>query len=105
MADFAEWGEASTRHLWGEGFFMQAYNSNRVGATAAVVEEDLIAGALAAFMEHEKVWKGETKDLLAELTSAADEATKKHRYWPKAPRTLCPGASTVSPACFAKSAY
>jgi hypothetical protein len=89
MADFAEWGVACTRDIWNkEGYFVRAYGLNRVGATKAVVEEDLIAGALAAFMEDQEVWTGETKSLLAKLNAAADEATQKHKYWPKAPNVL-----------------
>jgi hypothetical protein len=88
MADFAEWGEACTRDTWGDGYFMRAYNSNRRGATAAVVDEDLIASALATFMQHRKDWTGETKELLAELNDAADEPTKNNKYWPKAPNAL-----------------
>jgi hypothetical protein len=88
MADFAEWGEASTRGIWGDGYFMRAYNSNRSRATAAVVEEDLIASALATFMHDREVWTGETKELLTELNDVADEATRNHKYWPKAPNAL-----------------
>jgi hypothetical protein len=88
MADFAEWGEACTQDLWEDGFFMRAYKLNLAQATAAVVEGDLIADALTVFMEDKKVWEGETKELLTELNSAADEATKKHKYWPKAANAL-----------------
>jgi hypothetical protein len=88
MADFAEWGEACSRYVWKNGFFLRAYGLNRVGATSAVVEEDLIAGALATFMGERAIWTGETKQLLTELNDAADEATKKHKYWPKAPNAL-----------------
>jgi len=35
-----------------------------------------------------QVERGETKELLTELTDAADEATRNHKCWPKAPNAL-----------------
>jgi hypothetical protein len=88
MADFAEWGVACTRGEWKPDYFIQAYTLNRAGATTAIVEEDLIAAALATFMEDREVWTGGTNVLLTKLNAAADEVTQKHKYWPKAPNTL-----------------
>jgi len=88
MADFAEWASACEGRLWNPGYFAKAYGLNRAGATASIVEEDLIANAIASFMESRQQWNGETKQLLRELNSEADEEIKAHKYWPKAPNAL-----------------
>ena len=88
MADFAEWASACEGAQWKPGFFARAYGLNRAGATASVVEEDLIANAIASFMEGRRQWKGQTKELLSELNYDADEEIKTNKYWPKAPNVL-----------------
>jgi hypothetical protein len=88
MADFAEWSSACEGALWDPGFFAKAYSSNRAGATASVVEEDLIADAIASFMADRQQWNGGTKQLLIELNSEADEEIKANKSWPKAPNAL-----------------
>ncbi len=89
MADFAEFATACEGAVWAEpGIFARAYSLNRAGATSSVIEEDLIANALAAFMSGREIWKGETKLLLKELNAAADDTVRESREWPKAPNAL-----------------
>jgi hypothetical protein len=88
MADFAEWASACEGALWEPGFFAKAYDLNRAGATASVVEEDLIANAIASFMANRQEWIGETERLLRKLNFEADEEIKANKYWPKAPNVL-----------------
>ena len=88
MADFAEWASACEGALWEPGYFAKAYSSNRAGATASVVEEDLVADAIATFMANRRQWNGGTKQLLTELNSGADEEIRANKHWPKAPQAL-----------------
>jgi hypothetical protein len=88
MADFAEFATACEGAVWEHPTFARAYALNRAGATNSVIEEDLIANALAAFMSRRETWKGETKQLLKELNTAADDAIKESKFWPKAPNAL-----------------
>jgi hypothetical protein len=91
MADFARWATAATRALkFPEDAFANAYTGNRTDAVQEALEADLVAVAITALLEkrEEAVWSGCSKDLLRDLETVIDEATKKQSEWPKSPRGL-----------------
>ncbi len=84
MADFALWVTAAAPALgWQPETFLAAYTKNRANAHELAIESSLVAATLIRFIEHDTQWEGRASDLLAALTSHADEATGKHRDWPK----------------------
>ncbi len=59
MADYAEWGEATSRGLgWGALTFMSTYNDNRLEATAMVLEGSPVATVLLALARKGFNWSG-----------------------------------------------
>ena len=90
MADFAKWGTACEGALWEQGTFARAYGANRAKATADVIEADLIANAVVAFIaaQDEERGRGETGPLLNALNIHAGEETRNDKHWPKAPNAL-----------------
>ena len=86
MADFARWGVAceSTR-----GSFLAAYESNRQGAVEAVLESDVAATAVRAFMAKRTApWEGTATDLLAALGADVGETITRAKEWPRTPWNL-----------------
>jgi len=84
MADFALWVTAAAPALgWKPDTFLTAYTKNRANAHELAIESSLVAATLIRFIEREGQWEGRASDLLAALTPHADEATSKHRDWPK----------------------
>lgn len=89
MADFAIWATASELAFWDEGAFMAAYQHNRDEAIDSVIEGDLVAAAVRAFMDgRAEAWEGTANDLLAELETAAEERTTRQKAWPNSARSL-----------------
>ena len=88
MADFAEWAVACERSLWKPGTFMDAYMANRQGAIVDLVEGNLLASTVSAFIEEEKEWTGTATDLLEELDEKVTETQRKSKAWPKAANAL-----------------
>jgi hypothetical protein len=66
MADFAVWVTAC-----GLDGFETAYARNRQGATDAMLEHDLLAQAVEAFMATWREWRGAASDLLQEIGHVA----------------------------------
>ena len=89
MADFALWATACLDALWPPGTFINAYELNRNEAIADVIDADLVAVALRAFMaEIGSEWQGTATELLRELAMSAGELQTKNRAWPGSPRAL-----------------
>ena len=88
MADFAEWAVACERSLWEPGTFMNAYMANRQGAIVDLVEGNLLASTVSAFIEEKKEWTGTATDLLEELDEKVTETQRKSKVWPKAANAL-----------------
>ena len=89
MADFALWATACLDALWSPGTFINAYQLNRNEAIADVIDADLVAVALRAFMaEIGSEWQGTATELLRELAMSAGELQTKNRAWPGSPRAL-----------------
>jgi len=88
MADFALWATACETALWPAGTFSSAYSGNRDEAVEGVIEADLIATAVHAFMATRTEWTGTASDLLGALTEAAGERIARSKTWPDSPRAL-----------------
>ena len=88
MADFAVWARACEGAFWKEGTFDKAYTGNRDEAIDSVLEADLVATALRAFIAERESWEGTSSELLSHLSEAAGEPANKAKDWPPNPRTL-----------------
>ena len=89
MADFALWASACESALpWPMGTFAAAYDANRRGAVAAVIDASPVASAVLSFMDERTSWQGIAKDLLPFLTKFAGEQVANSKDWPKTPRGL-----------------
>jgi hypothetical protein len=87
MADFALWGTACERQT---GAFMRAYEGNRAAAVEVILEADLVATAVRAFMRMRsgQEWVGTAAKLLSALTEVIDESHRRGRGWPSAANAL-----------------
>src|SRR5262249_12963423 len=87
MADFALWGTACERM---PGAFMRAYEENRKSAVETILEADLVATAVRAFMKTRggEEWVGTSSKLLPALAEMIDESHRRGRDWPSAPNAL-----------------
>jgi hypothetical protein len=84
MADFARWGAAAAEALgFGSKAFLDAYRSNVSGVTEEVLEADLVAAAVRAFVEEHSEWSGTVSELLTAIDSRQSEAVRKSPDWPK----------------------
>ncbi len=94
MADFAEWGEISSRCMgYDDGEFINAYYENIDDQNDEVIESSPVAEALLLFVgEMEKdCWEGTLTELLKELTDIIDQIKpelKRSNLWPKASNKL-----------------
>lgn len=97
MADFAIWATAAEPGLGLEdGAFMAAYAGNRDSIHELALEASAVAASVRTLANRE-AWKGTAAELLAELGSIADEATKKAKSWPTTPRGLANALRRVAP--------
>ena len=88
MADFAQWASACEGAAWQPGAFKNAYDHNRALANRSAIEDDVVATALAQFMEGWETWSGRTGELLTELTKLVGEEAAKSKHWPSIARAL-----------------
>ena len=94
MADFALWATACETAFWKSGTFWKAYSANIAGATETVIEADIVATMVLAFLSDEKnytsegIWEGTPTRLLELLTDKLGKAQQQTREWPKAPHVL-----------------
>ena len=77
MADFARWATACETAAWPAGTFEAAYCGNRKAAVDGVLESDLVAVALRAFVAKRTEWTGTATDLLALLILELGEPQNK----------------------------
>jgi len=84
--------------LWDAGKFSEAYRRNRQAATAALIEDDLVADAVRSFMRQResdsrlvegdsRQWRGKATDLHDALTHFIGEHAHS-KDWPATPRKL-----------------
>jgi hypothetical protein len=86
MADFELFGHACEAAYAEVGSFATALAANAVELNEALIEDDVVAKAIIAFMDTRKKWSGTTTALLNELTLHAlvDELqVSKQQDWPK----------------------
>jgi hypothetical protein len=87
MADFAAGGEAIGRALgWPPGTFLADYEANRREASAAQIEDSLIATALLHDPHRFHAWNGSPANLHSELTAVIGRRAAASARWPKSPR-------------------
>ncbi len=64
MADYAEWGEATSRGLgWGADTFITTYKDNRKEATQILLEDSPVATVVIALARKGLYWSGKPQDL------------------------------------------
>lgn len=100
MADFARLACAAAPVFgWKAEDMLDAIESNRRTAVAAVVEADAVGTALVALMHgRSAAWQGTATELLAALAAHVPEAAQKERGWPKDGTRLSARLRRVVPA-------
>ena len=91
MADFARWATACETAFWPAGTFAAAYEANRDDAVEGMIEADLVADTLRAFMAKRTVrtvWTGTATELLGALNQEAGEKVRRDKSWPVTARGL-----------------
>lgn len=91
MADWTIWGCAIAEALgYTKEEFLVAYKNNITRQTEMLLNDNVVAMAVFAFMEDKESWIGTPTDLLKQLTtegSFADIDTRE-KYWPKGANIL-----------------
>ncbi len=86
MADFATASEAIGRGLgWGDGTVLADYETNRRDATAALIDDSLVATVILEHRNRYRMWQGTPRDLLSDLTAAAGRRATASARWPHSP--------------------
>ncbi len=84
MADFAEWGEATSRGLgWGALTFVTTYNDNRKEATDAVLDDSPLALVMLTLARKAYNWSGTPLNLYGEMSQTAGKKIAAGAGWPK----------------------
>ena len=82
MADYAEWGEATSRGLgWGAKTFLTIDNDNRKEATEKVLDDSPLASVLLTAARQGMNWSGTPLELFRTVSKIADIAARTG--WPK----------------------
>ncbi len=82
MADFAEWGEATSRALgWGADTFLSTYKDNRKEATQILLEDSPVATVMIALARKGVQWSGKPQDLYNAVVKSKGRALGPR--WPK----------------------
>ena len=100
MADFAVWAYAAASApalTISREQFLKAYDANRSTAHEVALEASVIASAVRALADKSETWSGTAAELLEALNKEADEATKRLKTWPAAPRRLAGGLRRAAP--------
>lgn len=101
MADFACWGSAIAEAIGSsQEEFLSAYQNNIEKQTETILNENMVATVLIAFMEARlwEKWEGTMTELLERLTNQAafgNKETVYDKYWPKAPNVLSRALNTL----------
>ena len=85
MADFELFGHACEGAYAAPGLFAAALAGNATELNEALIEEDSVAKAIAAFMETRDEWSGTATELLLELTNhdCTEQRVSRQSDWPK----------------------
>ena len=98
MADFARWGEASSRAQGRrEGEFLAAYARNQSRAMEITLDSSPVALAALAMMAEREVWEGTAQGLLTALEDRVPTSTRT-RHWPASPRGMGGALRRAAPA-------
>jgi hypothetical protein len=82
MADFAEWGEATSRALgFAPDTFLTLYDDNRAEATELILDDSPVATVLLAVGSKGIHWSGKALDLYQTLSNFAEKRARG--AWPK----------------------
>ena len=82
MADYAEWGEATSRGLgWGADTFISTYKDNRKEATQILLEDSPVATVLIALARKGVYWSGKPQDLYQAVVKVTGQTLGPR--WPK----------------------
>lgn len=91
MADWSFWGCAIAEALgYTKEEFLSAYRSNITHQTEMLLNDNIVAMAVFAFMEDRESWIGTPTDFLKRLTEHASFADidTREKYWPKGAQAL-----------------
>lgn len=91
MADFARWGYAVGEALGGFGDeFLEEYNANQSQRNIEILNVDIVATLVVAFMKDKPEWSGLISDLYNQLTATAPQygINTKGKAFPSAPNGL-----------------
>ncbi len=91
MADFARWGYAIGEALGGLGDkFLSEYEENQKERNREVLDTDIVATLIRAFMEDKKEWSGLVSQLYIELSNIAPNygINAKSKDYPPMPNSL-----------------
>lgn len=89
MADFAQWITATeSAFSWPKGFFLKAYEENRIESIGSSMEDDPVAIAILELIDNQAVWKGTATDLLAALIPSLRRQNVRGRDFPQNAKAL-----------------
>lgn len=91
MADFARWGYAVGEALGGLGKeFYEQYNDNQEKRNIEILNTDIVATLIVAFMKDKNEWKGLISELYNKLSEMAPQygINSKGKGFPAAPNAL-----------------
>jgi len=97
MADFALWATAA-EPAEEQGRFEKAYSHNRKTAVEVGLESSPVAMVLMVMLKDVTQWQGTASQLLAELSSRANEHTIKQLSWPRSAQALSAALRRLAPA-------
>jgi hypothetical protein len=99
MADFAAFAEAMGRALgWGAETVLSDYYANRHYATAANVEDSLVACTIIGAAQGKFFkWRGTATEMLSELGKLAGREATRSPRWPKSPWWLTNELRRIGP--------
>jgi hypothetical protein len=98
MADFAVWVCAAEPALgWTSGAFLTTYQGNRQSANDIALEASSLARVLFGLLEARGSWTGTATELLDTLDAEVGEQAKRHKTWPKNPRSMAGHLRRLAP--------
>jgi hypothetical protein len=101
MADWTIWGCAIAEALgYTKEEFLDAYKNNVNRQTEMLLNENIVAIAVIAFMEKHNDWRDTPTGLLRELSlqAAFEHIDTTEKYWPKASNSLSRKLNELSPS-------
>jgi energy-coupling factor transporter ATP-binding protein EcfA2 len=96
MADYAEWGEATSRGLgWGAGTFIASYDANRMEATELLLEDSTVAHVVLTLARKGIRWSGTPMQLYQALSKIVGNTDRAR--WPKTMHTFGAELRRIAP--------